>query len=216
MNGPTALLALAPLQAPADTVVTLAARDGYDVLLAVAAGIFAMVFLVLLAGLLFVFFQIHRGITAAGKAKDRIARDPGVESLRKTSANVEAISHVLRGEVEELSRSVRNLSDRLTQASDRMEERIEDFNALMEVMQAEAENAFVDTASTARGVRRGIGALQADGRRRRNGPQAPGSVEAVAAGGADAVAPEAGAPEAIPDPNAPEPPRPHTLIERER
>jgi hypothetical protein len=85
-----------------------------------------------------------------------------VESLRKTSANVEAISATLRNEVAELSRSVGHLSDRLTQASDRMEERTEDFNALMEVMQEEAEGAFVDTAATARGVRRGIGALQQD------------------------------------------------------
>lgn len=148
------------IQIPSDTVVTMAARDGFDLLLAVAAGIFALVFLVMLAGLLFVFYQIHQAMRSVGEMKDRIAADPAVESLRKTSNNVEAISETLRNEVAELSRSVGHLSDRLTQASDRMEERIEDFNALMEVMQAEAEDVFVDTAATARGVRRGIGKLQ--------------------------------------------------------
>ena len=153
---------LASIQAPADTVVTIAARDGFDLLLAVAAGIFALVFLVTLAGLLFVFVQIHQAMRSVGEFKDRIAADPAVESLRNTTANVEAISETLRNEVAELSRSVGHLSDRLTQASNRMEERIEDFNALMEVMQEEAEDVFVDTAATARGVRRGIGELQRD------------------------------------------------------
>jgi uncharacterized protein YoxC len=156
---------LASIQAPADTVVTMAARDGFDLLLAVAAGIFALVFLVMLAGLLFVFYQIHQAMRSVGEVKDRIASDPAVESLRKTSANVESISATLRNEVAELSRSVGHLSDRLTQASNRMEERIEDFNALMEVMQEEAEDVFVDTAATARGVRRGIGELQRDRKR---------------------------------------------------
>jgi len=36
-----------------------------------------------------------------------------------------------------------------------MEERIEEFNALMEVVQTEAEDLFLDTASTMRGVRAG-------------------------------------------------------------
>lgn len=156
------LIRPALIQAPADTVVSVAARDGFDLLLAVAAGLFALVFLVMLAGLLFVFYQIHQAMRSIGEVKDRIASDPAVESLRKTSTNVEAISEVLKNEVVELSRSVGHLSERLTQASDRMEERIEDFNALMEVMQAEAEDVFVDTAATARGLRRGIGELQRD------------------------------------------------------
>jgi hypothetical protein len=36
-----------------------------------------------------------------------------------------------------------------------MEERIEEFNALMQVVQDEAEGIFIDTASTVRGVREG-------------------------------------------------------------
>jgi hypothetical protein len=46
-----------------------------------------------------------------------------------------------------------------------MEERIEEFNALMEVVQTEAEDLFLDTASTVRGVRAGarsIGSARTD------------------------------------------------------
>jgi phage shock protein A len=68
---------------------------------------------------------------------------------------VEFITHALRTDVERLNTSVRALTDRLHQASDRMEERIEEFNALMEVVQGEAEDIFLDTAATVRGVREG-------------------------------------------------------------
>jgi methyl-accepting chemotaxis protein len=169
---PATLNLSAGMQAAPDTVVTLAARDGYDLLMAVAAGIFALTFLVLLAAFLFVLLQIHRGVRSVGEIRDRVSADPAVASVRKISANVEAISDTVRGEAEELSRSVRRLSERLRQASDRMEERIEDFNALMEVLQEEAEDTFVDTASTARGVRRGIGRLQ-DGKARRGRRRTP-------------------------------------------
>ena len=84
---------------------------------------------------------------------------PVSERARAISDNVEFISHALRTDVERLNASVRSLSGRLHQASDRMEERIEDFNALMEVVQEEAEGMFIDTAATVRGVREGAAAI---------------------------------------------------------
>jgi hypothetical protein len=51
-----------------------------------------------------------------------------------------------------------------------MEERIEEFNALMEVVQSEAEDIFIDTAATVRGVREGVReSTRAIGRPRRGG-----------------------------------------------
>jgi hypothetical protein len=97
-----------------------------------------------------------RGVRAI---RDRIAADPGVDSLRKAAANVEAVSRTVQAEVERISGSVGRLTDRLDQASDRIEERIEDLNAFIEVVQGEAEDAFVDSAATARGVRAGLGSL---------------------------------------------------------
>ena len=84
---------------------------------------------------------------------------PVSERARAISDNVEFISHALRTDVERLNASVRSLSGRLHQASDRMEERIKDFNALMEVVQEEAEGMFIDTAATVRGVREGAAAI---------------------------------------------------------
>lgn len=80
---------------------------------------------------------------------------PVSDRARAVSDNVEFITHAIRVDVERLNDSVKALTDRLHQASDRMEERIEEFNALMEVVQGEAEEIFLDTASTVRGVREG-------------------------------------------------------------
>jgi methyl-accepting chemotaxis protein len=80
---------------------------------------------------------------------------PVSDRARAISDNVEFITQSLRTDVEKLNTSVRALTDRLQLASDRMEERIEEFNALMEVVQGEAEEVFLDTVSTVRGVREG-------------------------------------------------------------
>lgn len=78
---------------------------------------------------------------------------PVSDRARSISDNVEYISQAVRSDVDQLSTSVNALTERLHLASDRMEERIEEFNALMEVVQGEAEEIFIDTASTVRGVR---------------------------------------------------------------
>ena len=84
---------------------------------------------------------------------------PVSDRARAISDNVEYISQAVRTDVRGLHDSVQALTGRLNQASERMEERIEDFNALMEVVQGEAEEMFLDAASTARGVREGARAI---------------------------------------------------------
>lgn len=181
MNG-LALLLSSGIQNPVlpDTVVMVAARDGVDVVYAVAAGSIALTFLAVFAGLAFALWQIRKLGDRMEALSRKVAGDPGVESLRRIATNVEAISHSARREVEHLSGSVSRMSDRLAQVSERMEERIEEFNALMAVIQEEAEGAFVDTASAARGVREGLNSVghaartgrisSTDGGRRRRRP----------------------------------------------
>jgi len=100
--------------------------------------------------------------------------DPVVERSKVIAQNVEYISASVRSDVERVTGSVQSLSDRLQQASDRMEERIEEFNALMEVVQGEAEETFIDTASTVRGVRAGARELTSP----RSDPQGTGGAAA--------------------------------------
>jgi len=119
---------------------------------------------------------------------------PVSDRARSISDNVEFITQALRTDVERLNTSVKALTDRLQLASERMEERIEEFNALMEVVQNEAEDIFLDTASTVRGVRAGarsIGAASA-AKRRTPKPEVEGDDDGTASDEASAVAYAAG------------------------
>jgi len=134
-----------------------ASRDGLSVAADVALvglGAFALVaafaVVVLLLQLRRLGIQIERmGRELNGKV------DPVVEKSRTVAANLEFISASVRTDVEQVTGSVRKLSERLEQASNHMEARIDEFNALMEVVQGEAETTFLDTASTVRGVKAG-------------------------------------------------------------
>jgi uncharacterized protein YoxC len=148
-------LALATIQAA--PAVSVAPRDGLsiaaDISLVIVAATIVLLALVIVALLL----KTYRML---GEVRQHIA--PVTERTRGIAENVEHITRSLRGDVERVNESVQAFTDRLKLASDRMEERIGDFNALMEVVQEEAEGVFIDTAATVRGVRAGARSLTDD------------------------------------------------------
>ena len=145
---------IAPAQIAADTVVTIQSRDGIalaaDVAVLVAAAAVALVALALVPLL-----WRWRKITVDMHRSYREHLGPVSDRARSIADNVQFITQALRTDVERLNASVQALTARLHQASDHMEERISEFNALMEVVQGEAEDIFLDTAATVRGVREG-------------------------------------------------------------
>ena len=148
--------------AAADTVVALQVRDtiaqASDIAILVAAAAITFMALYLawsVAKVRGVLQELRRAVHQnLGPASDR---------ARSISENVQFITQAVRTDVERLNASVKALTARLHQASDRMEERIEEFNALMEVVQGEAEDIFLDTAATVRGVRQGASSIAAEG-----------------------------------------------------
>ena len=79
--------------------------------------------------------------------------------MRHASAiadNVDYITTSIRVDVQQVSQTIAAANQRLQQAVASAEDRINELNALLEVVQEEAESAFVSTASTVRGVRTGI------------------------------------------------------------
>jgi hypothetical protein len=121
-----------------------------------------VVVVLLLGGLVVLLFQlrgIHRSVTGLlGRVEKKL--DPVIDRTRDVAANVDFISAAVRTDVQRVSDSVRSLSERLQSASDRMEQRVQEFNALMEVVQSEAEDIFIASAATMRGVRAGARALR--------------------------------------------------------
>ena len=129
-------------------------RDGLSVATDVAVIIGAVAVLAVAAVAIRLFLIVGRAVREL-QAGARQNLGPVSDRARSISDNVEFITQALRTDVERLNASVKALTERLQLASERMEERIEEFNALMEVVQTEAEDLFLDTASAVRGVRAG-------------------------------------------------------------
>lgn len=88
--------------------------------------------------------------------KFRGAIDPVIRHAGSIADNVDYISSSVRVDVQQVSKTINAANQGLMKAVSAAEARINQLNALLEVVQEEAESAFVTTASTLRGVRTGI------------------------------------------------------------
>lgn len=86
--------------------------------------------------------------------------DPAIRNLTAASEQAKAISVTLKKNVDELSGTVSETNDKVRRATEAAEARLGELAALMGVVQREAEDIFVRTASAVRGVQTGAGALR--------------------------------------------------------
>jgi len=87
--------------------------------------------------------------------------------MRHTSTitdNVNYITTSVRADLQLVNATIASANERLQQAVDLTEQRLNEFNALLQVVQQEAEHAFISTASTVRGVRTGAAVFRDHGR----------------------------------------------------
>lgn len=91
--------------------------------------------------------------------------DPAIRNLTAASESAKAVSIALRKNVEELSGTVSDTSQKVRRATEMAETRLLELHALLEVMQHEAEHIFIRAGSAVRGVQTGVGALRALRRR---------------------------------------------------
>ncbi len=140
-----------------DTLALAAPLGGLERGAAIAVIVIAAAVVVVAAFLLWALIEFHRLTRRLGQTVQRL--EPGVhpvlERARGVTENVEQITALVRKDVDRVTESVEAVTERLNHAAARMEERIEEFNALVEVVQSEAEGIFLDTASTVHGVRAG-------------------------------------------------------------
>lgn len=160
------LTALSTTRVSQDTLVVVTARDAFDWINGATASALLLLLVLLVAILIGMLMQIRSVIRSVEAAGASARNDPAFAHLRNTVANVEALSARARSEGDRLADAVGSFSERLDQASAHVETRIDAFNALLEVVQEEAEASFVDAASKARGVRGGMDHLGQTIRRR--------------------------------------------------
>lgn len=158
--------ALAAFQAQLpDTVAMVVPRSVLSTMEAVSSIVLTLTVLAVLAALVVLLLQL-RGLTrTVASLARRVEKEAGpvMERARSVAENVDFITMAVRTDVQKVNESVAHLNERLLEASLRMEERIQDFTALVEVLQSEAEDLALDTAAAVRGVRAGTRALASRG-----------------------------------------------------
>ncbi len=124
----------------------------------IVLGVAVLGVLVALLAVLLQFRKLVRSVNSVAKRMEKDAA-PVMDRARSVAENVDFITMAIRTDVQKLNASVSSLNERLREASVRMEERIQDFTALVEVLQNEAEDLALDTAAAVRGVRAGTKSL---------------------------------------------------------
>ena len=156
----TSLLIQAAHMLP-DTLVTKqvpAAVGTFEKITSVASGLMTIALLVLAVGLVPAAWNFRKTYRKVNHLIDRIYGDVGplVRSASIVTEDAREIVTIVKGDVRQVQQTVAAANARLLKAVKQAEARLDEFNALIEVMQGEAESAFVNTASTVHGVRAGL------------------------------------------------------------
>jgi uncharacterized protein YoxC len=144
-----------------DTIFTkqIVAEPGwFEKLASVASAVMTITVIVLSAALIPAAWNFRKSYKKVSEMLDKIYGDinPLMRHASAIADNVDYISTAVRVDIQQVSQTVAAVNQRMQQAVGATEDRINQLNALLEVVQEEAESAFVTTASTIRGVRTGI------------------------------------------------------------
>ncbi len=163
----TALLATGTellLQAVAtlpDTIFTKAVEpevSTFEKITTYASGLASIALLLLAAFLIPAAWNFRKSYAKVSDMMDRIYGDinPLMRHASTIADNVNYISTSVRVDVQQVSQTIAMANKKLVESVAAAEDRVKELNALLAVVQEEAEGAFVSTASTLRGVRTGI------------------------------------------------------------
>lgn len=161
---PVSLLLMQAVSA-SDTLIakTIPVRDT----MAWATSVLQIVLLLLGIGVaiatIFVLMALRKGIQQVEQKVSSLTKDtqPLIQQATAIVGDARGIVAVVRRDVQHLSHSAGALSDQLLGAADTTMQRVNDVNAVLDVLQAELEDTAISAVSTLRGVRVGAEALGA-------------------------------------------------------
>jgi uncharacterized protein YoxC len=144
-----------------DTIYTkqIVAEPGFwDKITSAASGVMTITVIILTVALVPAAWNFRKSYKKISDMLDKIYGDvnPLMRHASAIADNVDYISTSIRVDVQQVSQTVAAVNQRLQEALESAEDRMKQLNALLDVVQEEAESAFVTTASTIRGVQTGI------------------------------------------------------------
>ena len=155
------------LQAPVAAETTLVRQVGsepslLDQVTSIATTVLTLAFLVLTVALVPAAWNFRKSYARINELLDRVYGDinPIMRHTSTIADNVNFITTSIRVDVQQINQTIASANARLTQAIAMTEDRLREVNALLTVVQEEAEDMFVSTASAVRGVRAGASALR--------------------------------------------------------
>jgi uncharacterized protein YoxC len=147
-----------------DTVYTkqiAAPATLFDKITSIASALLTVTIIVLAVSVVPAAWNFRKSYKKVSDMLDKVYGDinPLMRHASAIADNIDYITTSIRVDVQQVSQTVAAVNQRLQQAVQSAETRITELNALLDVVQEEAESAFVATASTIRGVKTGIQAF---------------------------------------------------------
>lgn len=144
----------------ADTLYTRqisTAPSTFDRVTGIASGLLTLSILVFVIAAVPAAWNFRKSYNKINHLLERVYGDvnPIMRHASTVADNVDYITTAIRADVQQINATIAMANDRLQRAVETTEQRLNDFSALLAVIQEEAERTFVSTASTVRGVRRG-------------------------------------------------------------
>jgi uncharacterized protein YoxC len=144
-----------------DTIVTKqipAETSTFEKVTAYASGLASVALLVLAVALIPAAWNFRKSYAKVSDMLDRIYGDinPLMRHASTIADNVNYISTSIRVDIQQVSQTIALANQKMAESIAVAEDRVKELNALLAVVQEEAEGAFVSTASTIRGVRTGL------------------------------------------------------------
>ncbi len=144
-----------------DTIYTkqVVAQPGlWEKITSIASGVMTITVIILTVALVPAAWNFRKSYKKISDMLDKVYGDvnPLMRHASAIADNMDYISTSIRVDVQQVSQTVAAVSQRLQDALAGAEDRMKQLNALLDVVQEEAESAFVTTASTIRGVQTGI------------------------------------------------------------
>jgi hypothetical protein len=163
-------LLLQGVTAAAETTVVRPVQPGpawYTTLNQIIGAASVIVFLVLMVILIPAVVKFRRTATKFEAVLEHIERsiDPVTKHASNIANNIDYISTSIRADVQAIRKTLLVANEGIRDVIDSSERRLHELGAVLRVVQEEAENAFISTASTVRGVRAGAAAFREDGAR---------------------------------------------------
>ena len=150
-------------------------RGWFEQLTALASGLVSLSLLVLTVALVPAAWNFRKSYKKVSDLLDKIYADvnPLMKHASTIADNLDYITTSVRVDIQKVNQTIAAANQRLQEAVDMTEERLHEFHALLRVVQREAEETFITTASVVRGVRTGVVAFGDDVRAPLSGEYVP-------------------------------------------